>query len=65
MRELRGDVNWIQYPEILEIETSLLIIISSNYLDVSVAVFELYKRDYDILEEPLGACNNSHSRIKA
>lgn len=42
---------------IFQNESSYVMIPLSNAFDILVQVLDYYKRDYDILEEPLGIAN--------
>lgn len=47
-------MNWISEDDIVNTEESSLLIISSNAIDLLVVGLAHYKRDYDVLVEPLG-----------
>lgn len=53
-----GNISELKYfdgvTDLVEIKTSFLIIAGSDYFDSIVAILDYYKRDYDILNEPLG-----------
>lgn len=54
---MRTNIGYIDYLSLEDIETeatSFLVIPATNAFDIVVQILGYYKRDYDILEEPLG-----------
>lgn len=49
-----SDLNFVQGVSFFEIETSSLVILSTESFDLFITHCHLYKRDFDILEEHLG-----------
>lgn len=47
-------MDWIDENEIKNTEKNSLLIVSSNAIDILVYALNIYKRDYDVLVEPLG-----------
>ena len=49
-----GDLKFIKFEKLFEIEKSVLFIPAPQHFDTLVAACPLFERDFDVLVEPLG-----------